>query len=194
MWVQRGDLVSAAEGGEFDEDSDACDLSAELSDEVAGGFHGAAGSEDVVTDEDSLAGFDAVGVHLEGVFAVFEVVGGGYAGSGELAWFSDESEACGEAAGDGGAEDEAPAFGADDEVDVFSAEGIGEEFDGEGEAGGIGEEWGDVAEEDAFFGEIGDFADERFEVFDGVVHIPMLKRMAANATRGGVASAGRRGV
>ena len=101
-------------------------------DQIAAGLHGAAGGEDVVDDQDALAFDDGVGVHFQGVFAVFEIVGHCDFFVGELAGLADEDEAGAEAAGDGGAEDEAAAFGADDEVDILAAEGIGQQFDRRG--------------------------------------------------------------
>src|SRR5579859_1778255 len=159
------EFVAAVEAGEFDEYGDAGDCAAELGDQVAAGFHGSAGGQEVVYDQYALAFDDGVGVHFEGVFAVLEVVGHGDAAVGELAGLADDDEAGGETAGDGGAEDESAAFGADDEVDVLAAEGVGEELDGEGEAGGVGEEGCDVAEEDAGLGEIGYVANQPVEIF-----------------------------
>src|SRR5687768_7246190 len=119
------DLCLSAEHDEFDEDGDADDLAAELFDDVAAGFHGSAGGEDVVADEDALAGTDGVLVHFENALAVFEGVALRDGAEGELAGLADDAEARGEAAGDGGAEDEAAGLGADDEVDVLPAEGVG---------------------------------------------------------------------
>src|SRR5690606_41941883 len=78
------DLRTAAEACELDEHGDAGDLSAELSDEVDAGFHGAACGEDIVTDEDALPGADVVGVHFEGGCAVLEGVRHAHALAGEL--------------------------------------------------------------------------------------------------------------
>ena len=125
-----GDFIAAFEAGEFDEDGDADEFAAEVFDEFDAGFHGSAGGEDVVDEEDALAFDDGVGMDFEGVGAIFEVVSFGDSFVGELAGFADETEARGEAAGDGGAEDEAAAFGADDHADIFAAVGIGHEFDG----------------------------------------------------------------
>src|ERR1700710_625777 len=65
---------SAFEEVELDGEAQADNLSAELADELHGGLHGAAGGEQVVDDENALAGLDGVEVDLEGVGAVFQVV------------------------------------------------------------------------------------------------------------------------
>jgi hypothetical protein len=188
--VVLGEAGAAVEEGEFDEDGDAEDVSAEGLDHVAAGVHGAAGGEEVVDDEAFFAGLDGVFVDFEGVLAVLEVVGEGEFGGGEFAGLADGDEAAGEGLGDGGAEDEAAGFGADDGLDALSAEGVAEDFDGHGEAGGAGEEGSDVLEHDAFFGEVGDVADEGSQVEHegglrrGFVLRGVLERMRVGGANG----------
>src|SRR3954470_9736357 len=59
-----GHFAAAFEGDELDKDGDAGDGAAELRDEIATGLHGAAGGEEIIDDQDALAGDDRVGVHL----------------------------------------------------------------------------------------------------------------------------------
>src|SRR5579875_1698773 len=122
---KREDVVlreagAAAEEVEFDGDAEGDDFAAEALDELDGGLHGAAGGEQVVDDDDALAGTDGVLVNLQRVGAVLEVVLYGFGGSGELAGLADGDEAGVEAVGERGAEDEAAGFDAEDEVDVLA--------------------------------------------------------------------------
>src|SRR5699024_3695952 len=106
--------VAAVEGEELGEDGDAGDLAAEALDEADGGFDGAAGGEEVVDDEDTLAWMDGIPVNLEGVGAVFERVFLHPGLRRELAGFANRYDAGIEEIGDGRAEDEAPALDDDD--------------------------------------------------------------------------------
>ena len=54
--VVLAELGAAFEEVEFDGEADAGDFAAELADELDGGLHGAAGGEEVVDDDDALAG------------------------------------------------------------------------------------------------------------------------------------------
>ena len=58
------------------------------SDEVAAGFHGAAGGEEIVEQEHALVGTDGIAVDFERVFAVFELVGERQLLRGQLAGFA----------------------------------------------------------------------------------------------------------
>src|SRR6185437_5272504 len=68
-------LFAALEEVEFDGEAQACDLAAELADQLDGGLHRAAGGEQVIDDDDALAGLNGVEMDLERVAAVLEVVG-----------------------------------------------------------------------------------------------------------------------
>jgi hypothetical protein len=157
------EAVAAFEEVEFDSEGEAGYFSSELLDEFDGGFHGAASGEEVVDENDALAGLDCVGVDLEGVRAVLEVVSDANGGARKLFGFTHRYEAGVEAVGEGGAEDEAAGLDAKDEVDFFIDVVLREGIDELSKAHGILEERSDVVEEDAGFGEVGDGANERFE-------------------------------
>src|SRR6202012_4155502 len=93
----------------------------------------------VIDDQNPLAFDDGVGMHFERVGAVLQVVGDRLLLVRQLARVTDGDEAGGQAAGAGGAEDEAAAFGSDDKVDILAAERIGEQFDRQREARRIGQ-------------------------------------------------------
>src|SRR5215813_3203874 len=68
------ETLAAFEEVEFDSKSQSCDFAAELLNELDRRFHGAAGGEQVVDENNALAGCDGVHVDLERVGAVFEIV------------------------------------------------------------------------------------------------------------------------
>src|ERR1700722_18801002 len=81
------EFLAAFEEVELDSEAEAGDLSAQLADELDGGLHGASGGEEVVDDDDALAGLDGVEMDLEGVGAEFEGAGDLGGGCGELFGF-----------------------------------------------------------------------------------------------------------
>jgi hypothetical protein len=163
--VVVGEAVAAAEEVEFDGDAEGGDFAAQALDEFDGGLHGAASGEEVVDDDDALAGTDGVLVDLEGVGAVLEIVLDGFSGGGELAGFADGDKAGVEAVGERGAEDKAAGFDAEDDVYVLADVVLREGVDELGEAGAVLEDGGDVVEEDAGAREVRDGADEGLERF-----------------------------
>ena len=64
--VVLGEFGAAFQEVQLDGEAQAGDLAAELADELHGGLHGAAGGEQVVDDDDALAGLDGVEMDLEG--------------------------------------------------------------------------------------------------------------------------------
>ena len=156
-------FIATLEEIKFYGEGDACNFSAKLLYELDGGVHGAAGGQEVVYEEDPLAGLDGVFVDFEGVGAVFEVVALRDDLGGELFGLADGDEAGVEAVGDGGGEDEAAGLGAEDDVDVLPDVVPGEGVNHPRETGAVLEQGGDVVEEDAGLGEVGDGADERLE-------------------------------
>jgi len=159
------EAIATFEEIEFHGEREAGNFSAELLHEFYGCFHGAAGGEEVVDEDDALAGLNCVIVNLEGVGAIFEVVGDTGDGSGELARLAHGDESGVEAVGEGGAEDESAGLDAEDQVDllfdVVRSEGVNEL----GEAGLVFQKRGDVVEEDAGLGEVRYGAHEGFELF-----------------------------
>src|SRR5579862_8366363 len=116
-YVVALELVAAVKEIEFDDEGEACDLSAERAREFGGGFGGASGGEQVVDNENFFAGADGVLVHFERVGAVFQCVIEFDSFGGELADFADGNESGVEAVGERGGEDEAAGLHAEDEID-----------------------------------------------------------------------------
>ena len=122
-----------------------------------------------------LAGRDGVGVDLDRVGAVFEVVLLGHRGAGKLARLADRDEADTERVGHGGTKDEPSSFDADDSVDSGVMPRIGERLDGRRKPLRMGEQGRDVLEDDPGLGNVGDVADQAGEFGDGQSsHYPIV--------------------
>jgi hypothetical protein len=159
------EAVAAFEEVEFDGEGEAGDLAAQLLDELYRCFHGAAGGEEIVDEDDALAGLDGIHMDLEGVGTVLEVVGDSGHWGGKLARLAHRNEAGIEAVREGGAEDESARLDAQHEVDFLLDVVGGQSVNELGEAGLVFEQGGDVVEENAGLGEVGHGAHEGLEFF-----------------------------
>jgi hypothetical protein len=115
-------------------------------------------SNDIVHNQDLLAGLDGVLLHLEEILAVLLLVGGGLARAGELALLADGHEAGAETKGEGGSEKETPSIQAYDDIGLLVL-GELENLELEGAEQklvdlGVLEERQDVDEDDAGDGEV----------------------------------------
>src|SRR3954453_1238486 len=90
--LERLEPGAALEEGQLDDEGAGDDLGAGPLDQVAAGTHGAAGGQDVVDQEDTAAGAERVGVDLEAVVAVFELVVERDRGIRKLARLADRHE------------------------------------------------------------------------------------------------------
>ena len=157
---------ASVEEVELDGESQADDFSAQLFDELDGGLHGAAGGEEVVDEDDALAGLDGVEMDFEGVGAVFQIVRDASDGGGKLFRLAYGDEAGIEAVSERGTKDEAAGFNAKDEIDLLLEVVGGKGVNELGEAGLVLEDGGDVVEEDAGLGKIRDGAYEALDVIN----------------------------
>src|SRR5215217_3469207 len=153
------DQLPALEELQLDQGGDADDLAAEALDEAGRGPGGAAGGEDVVDDQDPLAGGDGVGVQLQGGGAVLELVLLGLDLVGQLAGLADGHEAGPEVVGDRRGQDEPAGLDPDHLVDVAPAEMDDRLVDHRREGDLVGQQRGDVLEDDPRLGEVRDVAD-----------------------------------
>lgn len=118
-------------------------------------------SNDIIHNQDLLAGLDGILLHLEEILTVLLLVRGGDAGTGELALLADGDEAGVQTQGERGAEEEAASVQADDDVGLeagledLQLEGAEEGVVG----GGVLEDGQDVDEVDAGDGEVGEAAE-----------------------------------
>ena len=93
-------------------------FAAVLLDELRGGGGGAAGGEQIVDNQDAVAGGDRAGVHFERVGAVLQIVGDADALAGQLFRLAHGDEAGAERVGQRRGEDEAARFDADHQIDA----------------------------------------------------------------------------
>ncbi len=118
--VEAGEFFAAVEEGEFDGEGEAFDFAAEFLDELGCGRGGAAGGEQVVADDDAVAGGDGVFVDFDRVGAVFEGVGDGARFGGQFFRLSNGDEAGAESIGESGSENKATSFDAGDLIDLVA--------------------------------------------------------------------------
>ncbi len=127
---------------------------------MACSFHCTACREEIVNDEDILVGFNSVGVYVEGVGAVFEIVCYGMGFIGEFIGFSDGNEADGESLRQWYAEEETARFDACDGVDCCVFERFGHLVDSMCESEVVEQKGGDIFEDNAWFWPIFNIADK----------------------------------
>src|SRR5437870_1406439 len=106
MDVVLPEMLAAFEEGELDHECHTDDLPAELLGKIADRLGCAACCQDVVMRQDALSVRDRVGMELQGVFAVFERVGGAHGLPGQLPRPSCGHEPAPELVGKRRAEDE----------------------------------------------------------------------------------------
>jgi len=147
---------AAFEEAKLYEEGDAGYDAAGVLDELAHGAGGATGGEEVVDDEHAGAFRYAIGVDLQRVLAVLELVSGGDGLSGELVGAAGENEALLGAVGEGSAEDEAAGFRGEDAGVIHPFGGPGHPVDGGLEGRTVLYEGGYVFEGDASLGEVWD--------------------------------------
>jgi hypothetical protein len=121
------------------------------------------GGDNVIDNDDLLARFDGVGLHLEKVLAVLLIVGLGFTWAGQLALLAHRHEAGAEAQGQARADQEAAGLKADDDIGLLAAVGFEEvqlQTAQEGLVEGrVGEDGEDILEENAGRREIGELTE-----------------------------------
>src|SRR5581483_6546737 len=167
------ELGAAVQRHELDQKREAVHRAAQPLDEIRRRAGRAAGGEQVVDDEHALAAAHGVGVHLEGIAAVLEVVGRAHRGRRQLARLAHGRKPGADAIRNGGAEDEAAALDADNELDALIAERQHQRVDRKAKSLAILEERRDVVEEDAGFRKIGNVANLRFQLVHVSIHLTL---------------------
>ena len=84
-----GELFPSAQRLEFHQEREKNDLTAGFFDQFDRSASRTSGGQYIVVDEHPVAGDDGIGVDLEGVGAVFQVVRNGEGGERQLAFFTD---------------------------------------------------------------------------------------------------------
>src|SRR5918996_1517553 len=168
--VEPRDLLPTLQERQLHQARDANDLAAEALHQLRGRLGRAPGGQDVVNDQDPLAGPERVAVDLEGLGAVLELVGLGLGLPRELPGLPDRHEPGPEVVRHGRGQDEAAGLDPHDLVDGPPAEVDHDHVDHRGERHLVGQEGRDVLERHPFLGEVGDVADQGLDPFEVVVH------------------------
>ena len=177
---ERG--LAGVEALELDDEQDLGDDAAEPFDERARGRHRAARGEQVVHQDDALAGLHGVRMHLDRGRPVFQRVGLGDGLARELAHLADGHERLVEAFGERGPEDEAAALDAGHEVEVEAGDRVRQVRAAQAEAGARVEDARDVPEQDPRRGEVRNLEDVVAERFHFRTY-PSSRRRATPASR-----------
>lgn len=149
----------SADVRQVDDEAAFDDLAAHLGYQRAGGFCGAAGSDEVVHQQHAIAFLYRVGVDLDAVGAVFErvVVADGF--GGKLAFFADRDEALVQRVSQRRAKDKTARFYAGDLVDLHVLVALRQLIYRGTKTGRVLEQRGDVTELDALLGIVRDGTD-----------------------------------
>jgi hypothetical protein len=158
--VESIETLAAFEKVKLDGEGKTGDFTAELLNELDCRFHGAAGGEKIIDEDDTLATLDGVEMDFKAIGAVLEIIGDTGDGRGQLARLANGNEAGVEPIGQRGAEDESAGLNAENEIDFALKIMRGQSVNELREAGLVFEQRGDVVKEDAGLGKIGDGADK----------------------------------
>ena len=93
------------------------DFAAETGDHVIDRGHRAAGGKQIIGNQDTLAGLDGIRMDLEGIGAVFEIIGLAEGFERKFPRFTHQDDAGTELVGQRRADDKAAGFDADDLVE-----------------------------------------------------------------------------
>lgn len=127
------------------------------------------GSNDVVDNQDLLAGLDGIVLHLEEVLAVLLLVANGLTGTGELALLAHGNEAGTETEGQARAHEETTGFETDDHIGLLATvvlENV--ELKGADEGlvqGVVGEDGHDILEQNSRGGEVRELAQASAQLY-----------------------------
>src|SRR5919106_1803874 len=142
-------FLTSAQEGQLDHEGHADHAAAQLLHQSQGGGHGAAGGEQIVHREDTLARPDGILVHGQRVAPVLELVLDLDRLGRQLAELAHGDEARLELMRDGAAEDEATRLDAHHQVDPVGLVPVGQRVDSVAPGGAILEQGRDVLEQDA---------------------------------------------
>src|SRR5580700_3618106 len=151
------DLLGAAEIRQIDDEAGRQNIGADLLEELAGRFRGAAGGDEIVDHAHALK--HRVLVHFHFVDAVFERIADAHPLERQLALLADRHEAGRDLVRNRAAEDEAARLDAGDLVDLTACPRLHQFVDGAAERPRVAQERRDVAKHDAWLGIIRDGAD-----------------------------------
>ena len=158
--------LAAFQEVELDGKTQPGDHAAQLLHQLHRALHRAAGGEQIVHQHHTLSGRDGVGVDLERVRAVLEVVGNAHHRRGQFSGLSDWNKAGVETIGQRGAEDESARLDAQHQVDFARNVVRGQRIDQLGESRLILEQRGDVVKKNPRLGKVRHGANEFLQILD----------------------------
>src|SRR5688500_5113526 len=144
---------------QLDHEGETDDCAAEDLDESRSGLDGSASGEEVVDDRDPLAGVHGIGVELERVDSVLEIVRLAHRAVRQLAGLAGGHETESQAVGDRAREEKPAGVDAQHLAGIALGDPVGQRADGVAKEPRVEEQRGDVLEGDPRLREIGDVAD-----------------------------------
>ncbi len=131
--AELSDFVGAAERRQIDDEAGSGDIGADLLEELDGGLRGAAGGDQIVDQDHSLAANERILVHFHLVDAVFERIADADPLERQLAFLADRHESARHLMRNRAAEDEAARLDAGNLVDLAAGPGLHQLVDGAAE-------------------------------------------------------------
>lgn len=156
--VEAVEFGAAFQECEFDGEGSAFDPASEFFDQLGCGSGSSPGGEEIIANNDALAGLDGVFVDFERVGAVFESVGNAGGFGGKLFRLAYGHKTRAKAVSQSRGKNEAARFDSGDHVNLVAAVVIAERIDELVKSLLVLEEGGEIIKEDAGLGIIGDFA------------------------------------
>ena len=165
----RPELLAALEKQQFDQKRTANHLAARSLDELAGGAHRAASSQEIVHEQNVRARADAVGVDLQLRAAVFQVVFQRVRAVRQLSGLPQRHERTFQLQGEGRREQETTCFSRCDRIHGPVLVVFRHPINGFLKRPWLGQERGNILKENPLLGKIGNVADVLLEIHDGVL-------------------------
>jgi hypothetical protein len=168
--VYRGgriEFLAAVEKGELDEEGGGHDVGVEGLEEFDRCRGRSARGEEVIDEQDVLAGLYGVFVNFHDSFAIFKGVGHRASGPRELSFLADRDKPGPEDLRHARGENEATSVNSDHFVDAGVAGGGGQMLQRSLEKVGVAEDGSDIFEDDPRLREVLHVADGSFEIGDG---------------------------
>lgn len=159
-----GDFFPATEEKEFDQKRHGGHVRAAAFHKLRRRLRGTARGQDVVHDQNLVAGAQSVQMHFQYVGAVFQLIRRGPRPVGKFPLFPDGDESRTQGGRYRAAENEAARFNGNDFIDGANAEGFNQLRDGLVEGLSVGQQGSDVFKDDPLFGKVGNIPNEAFEI------------------------------
>jgi len=162
-------MFASAQAFKLDDESRRPDVGADLTEQGQGTAGCATGGEQIVEDDHSLTGLDGIGLQLDRIRAVFQIVGVGDCLTGKLPGFPRHHEAASQLQGQRSGDQKSPAFDADKNIGFVLPDRDGQQIDGVLPCLGMRKHGRDVVKQDSRLWKIRDRANVVGDVHDVLV-------------------------